>query len=229
MIIRLYVTVILMLILSKVSAGPLEVAQNVFQEYKQVQELIKQVEEIIKQIEQQAEIVKNLSGKNIYQMTSQEIELLRWLPIGENLLDPINNSAYTQHFREIEEQLSLLDPFELLNVVDDEDDTRSFTTQAKSRLNLQKTTIANAAYSRSFMDQFDERVDVVSGYLTKLNTSETLKTSVDINIQITGQAVINQIEINRTMAMMLKQKTAEAQAALSNERYNTLFITGEKE
>jgi DNA repair exonuclease SbcCD ATPase subunit len=206
-------------------SSPWEVAQNIFQEYRQVEEMIRQIMEVIRQIEQQAEMIKNMSGKDIFEMTAEELELLSWLP--DDVLDPTGDSPYSINFQEMKEKLDLPDPFESLGIEQLEDSYR-LGPLATARKEKQQATVASATYAKTFMNQFEDRVDVLSGYLNDLDNAETLKNSVDLGARVTAQAVINQIEINRTFAMLLKQKSAEVATELADERYTLMFLKGDE-
>lgn len=223
------IKIILVLIAVSTSAlsNPVQTAQNVFQEFKQVQELIKQFEEIEKQILKQQEILKNLSGPNFYQMTTRELELLLLFPQGgDEILEPSANGEYTSNYNEVQDGLNLIDPEVKYNIVGYSNHPR-LQPRAIADKKLQQSAIAGSAYHKTWMDSLSERVQVVKDYLNRLSTSETMKTSVDINAQMTAQAVLNQIEINKTMSMLLQLEAAKVEQDLTVERDNYLFFKPE--
>lgn len=210
-----------------VFSNPIETAQNVFNEFKQVQELIKQFEEIEKQINQQKAILDNLSGINFHSMTTRELEILLLFPQGgDEILEPTASGEYTDNYTEIKEQLDLIDPEVKYNIVGYSNHPR-LSPRVVADTNLQQSAIAGSAYHKTWMDSVADRVEIVNDYLDKLSTSETMKTSVDINAQMTAQAVLNQIEINKTMSMLLQLESAKSEQKLTLERDNLLFFRPE--
>jgi len=220
---------LLVLIPGLARANAFQVAQNVFQEFRQVQELINQVQQIIRQIEEQAEMIKNISGKNVYQMTVEELELLSWLPFGDEILDPAldNVSEYALKLREIREQMDLPDPYELYGL-EPESNHPFYGPLAATLKEHQEVVTASSAFSQTYINQIQPRMDIATSYINQLNSAESMKQSIDINARLTGQAVLNQIEINRSMSMIIRLESAKVQRQLSDHRYFQNFINDEE-
>ncbi|WP_395378211.1 type IV secretion system protein [Marinicella sp. W31] len=220
---------VLLLVPGIVRSNAVEVAQNVFQEFRQVQELIKQAQQIIRQIEEQVEMIKNISGKNIYQMTVEELELLRWLPDGDALLEPALDdiSEYARNLRAIREQLDLEDPYVIYGL-EPGSSNPLYEPKAASELEHQNVVTASSAFAKTLKNQIQPRMDVTTGYLNQLNSADSMKQSVDLNARLTGQAVLNQIEINRSMSMLIRLESAKVQRQLSDHRYFQKFINNEE-
>lgn len=218
---------ILLLSVTTVNSNPIEVAQNVFQEFRQVQELIEQFREIERQIEEQQRILESLSGIDLHQLTTRELELLILFPqSGDEILEPTGEGEYTQNYNEIKESYNFIDPEKVYNI-----EGYSFHEILQPRAiadkKLQQSAIAGSAYHKTWMDSLGDRVQVVTDYLNDLSMSETMKESVDIEAQMTAQAVLNQIEINKTMSMLLQLESARTQQELTVQRANQHFIRPE--
>lgn len=224
---KIKISLLLVMLSCSVLSNPIETAQNVFNEFKQVQELIKQFEEIEKQINKQKEILDNLSGINFHSMSTKELEILLLFPQGgDEILEPTASGEYTENYTEIKEELNFVDPEVKYNIVGYSNHPR-LSPRAVADKNLQQSAIAGSAYHKTWMDSVSERVEIVTDYLDKLSTSDTMKSSVDINAQMTAQAVLNQIEINKTMSMLLQLEAAKSEQKLTLERDNLIFFRPE--
>lgn len=224
---KIKLAVLLLFVSAPGFSNPVQTAQNVFQEFKQVQELIKQFKEIEKQIKKQEEIIKNLSGINFHSMTTRELELLILFPQGgDEILNPSAPGAYTDNYTELVDAYDFIDPLKVYGIEDYSFHPR-LQPQAIADKKLQQSALAGSAYHKTWMDSLADRVQVVTDYLNKLASSETMKSSVDLNAQMTAQAVLNQIEINKTMSMLLQLESAKTEKDLTIERANILFFRPE--
>lgn len=216
---------IMMIFAITVKANPIEVAQNVFNEFQQVMELIKQFEEIEKQLKKQGEILNSISGRNIYSMSNRELELLILFPeSGNEILEPTVPGEYKNNYDELKNSLNLIDPAEKYNVIDQD----HFKTRVFADTKLQQSAIAGSAYHKTFIDSLEDRVQVIKDYLARLSSSDQMKQAVDINAQMTAQAALNQIEINKTFAMILQLEAAKTQQQLAEQKSRYDFFTNEE-
>ena len=206
----------------KIKAGPLEVAQNIFNEYRQVIELINQLDELKKQLEAKVEMIKNLSGAKEYIVSELEQKLRNWHPHGDDLLDPPPSSdteSYSYTFEEIEESLDLYDLVEVYGLTDENDTQNQNYTSYIAGNNYQRVTIASAAYGKTILEQSTDRNTVINDYIQLVGDAESIKETTDIQTQILAQATYNQIEINKSMAMLLQLKSAQGQKQLAQIRW----------
>ncbi|WP_395377979.1 type IV secretion system protein [Marinicella sp. W31] len=213
-------------------ANPRDVAMNVFNEYRQVIELIEQLNEMRNQIEELRETIRNISGRTIFEISDIEERIREWLPEGNEIYDPIPTTVpgtYGYNFNKWKEALDFPDPAEIYDI--DPDAPPVFNKRApdyQARKRHQEATIAATAYAETLIEQTPDRMEVINDYLQKMASAHTLKVSVDINAQILAQANRNQIEINRTLSMLLSLKSAEAQRKLTLERYYHKLLTGDR-
>lgn len=206
----------------KVHSNPVEVANNIFNEFQQVIEIINQLEELREQLQARAEMLNNLSGSKEYIISLLEQELRNWHPEGEEIYDPGLSSdpdSYNFQFNEIEQSLDLFDLVELYDLANENDTNNEQYPMFKASDNFQKMTIASAAYGKTLLSQGTDRNQLISDYLNLVEDAESLKDSTDIQTQIIAQSVYQQIEINKSIAMLLQLKSAQSQKKLVQERW----------
>lgn len=218
----------IMLFTFNAESSPIEVANNIYNEYLQVIELIKQLQEKRAQLEKMAESVNSLSGAREFVQSLFEIKLRDWHPEGDELFDPPQSNTpetYNYEYHELFNELNLYDLAEYYGLENENDTTNDNYVKFKTEDDYRKSAISADAYGKVLLTQGKDLNRLIKDYLDMAGEAETLKQSTDIQIQITAQLAYNQHQMNKSMAMLLKLKADESKRVLAQERWYKKLLT----
>jgi hypothetical protein len=210
------------LISTQAKASAWEVAQNIYNEYLQVIELVKQLQEKRAQLEKIAESVDSLTGAREFVQSLFEIKLRDWHPEGDELFDPPESNqegTYSYEYHNLYEQLNLYDLVEHYRLEDENDTDNENYAKFKTDDDYRKSAISADAYGKVLLSQGQDLNNLIKQYLDMAGEAETIKQSTDIQIQISAQLAYNQHQMNKSMAMLLKLKADESKKILAQEKW----------
>jgi hypothetical protein len=205
-----------------VNSSAVEVANNIYNEYLQVMELVKQLQAKRDQLVKMAESINSLSGAREFIKTLFEIKLRDWHPEGDELFDPpqsSNEGTYNHEYHDLKEKLNLFDLVEFYGLEDENDTDNDNYAKFKTDDDFRKSAISADAYGKVLLSQGQDLNELINQYLEMAGDAETLKQSTDIQIQIIAQLGYNQNQMNKSMAMLLKLKADESKKILAQEKW----------
>ncbi|MFK5880137.1 MAG: type IV secretion system protein [Flavobacteriaceae bacterium] len=218
----------IMLFSFNAKSSPLEVANNIYNEYLQVIELIKQLQAKKDQLEKMAQSVNSLSGAREFVQSLLEIKLRNWHPEGNLLFDPPPSNTpetYNYEYHDLFNKLNLYDLADYYGLQNANDTSNDNYVKFKTEDDYRKSAISADAYGKVVLTQGQELNNLIKQYLDMAGSAETLKQSTDIQIQITAQLAYNQHQMNQSMAMLLKLKADESKRVLAQERWYKKLLT----